>query len=166
MTGWMKTFCLLGVLILAGFPVWAQAKPGRAEAKFQHAYAHNSCAPWDGPAWRMVLQNEPVMPPKASQPVEKYPNYQISLWLSPVPVNRWIQMDQASAQTGNISWCPAKGKCESVEARVKITRKTEKLFEGELRRVLKDQHPGKANTGRELVFPFKAPIYPFRMFCG
>jgi hypothetical protein len=155
-----KILCLLAVAGLSVMSLGVKTKAPRAQAGFRYAYAHADCAPWDGAAWRIVIQNDPVLPAQAARPVEKYPRYQISLWQSPVPINRWIQIDSAGADTGHLSWCPAEGKCESLTGRVRITRLSEKRIEGELRQRLKDK------TGRELVFPFTAPVHPQRVLCG
>ncbi len=141
------------------------ASQPRAVAGFQHAYVHGDCAPWDGPATRIVLQNQAISPSKAEGqlPQETFPLYAISLWTRQPALGRWIELDpDVQGQTGGrVVYCPEQGRCESLEqARVRLERADADGWEGELRLKVGD------GSGRELVYPFHAGYVSVRYFCG
>ena len=77
-------------------------------------------------------------------------------------VGQWILITPASGVEGggSIRECPAYGKCQVRNGRLRITRQTGSRIEGELR----IQLPGDGT--RELILPFTAPLLPFEEFCG
>ncbi|MDB5095686.1 MAG: hypothetical protein JWM80_107 [Cyanobacteria bacterium RYN_339] len=144
------------------------AQPGLADSQqvmtgFRYAYAHPHCAPWDGAATRIVIQDVPYKVPGPDKlPVEHFPQYSVALWTGHPEVGRWIEVgpDFAKHGGGSISVCPAQGKCDWRSGRVRITKLTPDSMTGELR----IDAPG--HTGRDQVFTFTAPIIHLRMFCG
>lgn len=142
----------------------AAAKPGaaRAQAGFSHAYAHDDCAPWDGRAMRIVIQDAPVAPTKGL-PAPRYPRYSIALW-KPEPALRgaWVTLpdDQGGMGAGHISYEAGPKRFEQVKGRVLIQERSATRIRGELRLALPD------GTGRELVYPFSGPWIESRMPCG
>jgi hypothetical protein len=144
------------VLVLAGC---AQAVQLRGQAAFQHAFATNTCAPWDGAATRIVLQQQPVKLSRNPDngPKATYPNISIDLWLHQPPLNQWISL---SDNNGSESACSSQAACQTHKSRIRFSAFTQNIIKGELREALED------GTNRELVYPFKATVYPVRMFCG
>ena len=144
------------LLILAGC---AQAIKPRPEAAFPYAFATNTCAPWDGSATRIVLQRHPIQPgaKNPNGPVESYPSLTIRVWISNPGLNQWISL---SNNQGGASACTGPNQCTSKQGRIRFSTFTEKQIEGEFREPLED------GTNRELAYPFKAPVYSIRMFCG
>lgn len=130
----------------------------RAQERFGYAYAHRDCAPWDGAAWRIVIQDKPVIMAVKAYPKSTFPNYSIYLWLSDLPSNKWLKLP--AEHKGNITWCSAPNTCEQKTGRVTLTQKSANRLDGELRMNLPDR------TGREIVFPFQAQILDFSPFCG
>lgn len=161
---------LLAGVMLAGC-VQAE-KPSRPMSGFQHAFAHSDCAPWDGSAWRIVLQNKPVVLPvpkpkpdwqHQTLPPVAYPHYEISLYTNQLEIGHWLEFPEYGEMKeggGVITYCPAANQCKSQPGRVKITGFTEQAISGELRLHLNDK------TGREQVLPFSAPRVPFMALCG
>lgn len=164
---------LLGALLLtalAAFPADALASRPRAAAGFQHAYAHRDCAPWDGSAWRIVIQQAPMAPlapagtaPRGTLPTPAYPHYNVALWMGDPPPGRWIAIPgkaDTGMGAGHIGYVTAGPKHEPQRGRIRIDARTDAMISGELRVLLPD------GSGRELVFPFRAPIVPFTALCG
>lgn len=163
---------LLGAMLLAGLaaaPADALAPRARAASGFQHAYIHRDCAPWDGSAWRLVIQHDPVAPiqgqasPRGALPAPAYPHYTVALWMGDPPRGRWIAIPGEAEHkmgTGHIGYVTAGPKHERRQGRIRIDARTATSFTGELRVLLPD------GSGRELVLPFRARIVPYQALCG
>ena len=135
----------------------------RAQAGFGHAYAHRTCAPWDGAAIALTLQTDafPAVA-KGKLPPDHYPQIAVTLFTSRPPTGRWLEFGEASSIEGggSIRECPAQGQCRIRVGRIRLTKVTSDRLEGELR----IQVPG--NKGQEFVYPFSAPNLPYTEFCG
>jgi hypothetical protein len=134
---------------------------GRAQAGFQHAYGEPTCAPWDGAAFSVVIQDAPIAAHKpGSLPKAAFPHYQVNVWTSKPEIGRWIKLPQPGDRAGTIISCPSAGKCEVRAGRLRLDVFNADRVKGELRVELGDK------TGRELVFPFDGPYFHSPMFCG
>lgn len=147
----IKRLVLMGMLLAAG----------RAPAGFQHAYGQPDCAPWDGRAFSIVIQNAPIGPHKPDAlPLAAFPHYRVSLWVAKPEVGRWIRIGNPSDRQGTIISCPSEGTCQVRSGRLRLDTYTADRVSGELRVDLGDK------SGRELVFPFDGPNLHARIFCG
>lgn len=161
------TFPLFAALTLVAAPPPADA--ARPQASYRYAYAHGDCAPWDGAAIRLVLRTAPL-PTVApgTLPPATYPMYTVSLWTGKPPVGRWFPLPSPSAGGGDgdltgassIIEYTAVDKLKNHKGRLRLDAHTSTHLQGELRITLPD------GTGRELVFPFDAPILEYRTLCG
>lgn len=147
----------LTVILLFGC---AQAVKTSRVLSYKYAFATPSCAPWDGAATHIVLQQkQPIHPDKTSQagPSASYPHISIHLWMSNPPLNQWIPL---SENRGSVSFCTAHSVCENRKSRIRFTVFSERVIEGEL------HETGDKDSQQELVYPFKATLYPSQVICG
>lgn len=162
----MKFASLLITPFLAALLLYpgAQNAQARSAGAFAYSYAYHSCAPWDGPAIEIVLQKEPAVQkaPPSGLPLWSFPRYVVSLWMERPPLGRWITLPSPCMMGGGgtiIEW-ERKDKCKRHEGRVFVEKWAQEHIDGELRIPLPDA------TGRELVLPFSAPVFPLQSPCG
>lgn len=86
------------------------SEPAGPPEGFPVAWAHNSCAPWDGPA--VVLYLGRALPPAA--PTVTYPHLMVSLYVSPSELpGHSFQWDGAAPNDGFARRCTSEGQCET-----------------------------------------------------
>jgi hypothetical protein len=154
------------VSLLAGLLLFGAAGPAasaRAQERFRYAYAHADCAPWDGAALTIVLQDAPAVPaPGQGLPAPRYPRYAITLWTGAPPLGRWIALpgEGPKQANGSLTESQAADRHAQRSGRVILHRRTGDRLEGELRVRLGESDP------RERVFPFSAPLLRYQALCG
>jgi hypothetical protein len=139
----------------------SRADAARVATEYRYAYAHHDCAPWDGPAWRIVVRTQPVPANTGDKlPKASFPFYSVSLWTGHPAVGTYIEIPGTDMKQGSIGEWWGENDYKPHTGRVRLTKITSDRIEGELRIAPAD------NKGRELVIPFSAPILPVRMLCG
>jgi hypothetical protein len=133
-----------------------------APAAFPYAYAHADCAPWDGPAVRIVLTPSPV--PDSAVLTPGHPTLSLAVYASRARSHghRFGVQAPASADGywGSAAWCPAEGPCEP--ARRGWIRVEAERGDSTLRGRYELDFPGRGTTeGR-----FTAVWRHVRMACG
>jgi hypothetical protein len=88
-----------------------------APVALPHAYAHADCAPWDGPAVRIVLTPTPV--PDSVVFTPSRPALDLAVYASRTRSlgHRFEVQAQASGDgyRGRAAWCPAESACEPAQ---------------------------------------------------
>lgn len=130
---------------------------GQTTTPFQYAYAHRECAPWDGPAWSVVLLDKPVTLDPKGEPKASYPVYIVSVWKSTLPLNTWVAL---SGNNGNVTLCKGPRQCAVHTGRVRIIQQSSTQVVGVLRLSVPQTHGG------ESAFPFQARILNLTRICG
>ncbi len=97
---------VLVVVLASLIPAGVQAAPKKANIK---GYIGKSCAPWDGPAFHMVLAKEALKPCEAA----KGKSLSVSFYQAMPAVKLPIEMD--FGRTGALSLCDAKGACQAAQ---------------------------------------------------
>lgn len=158
--------CLLVLLGLRlGMDPLSAGAPGKSPeaAAYKYVYIHDSCAPWDGAAIRILLQTKPFPPEKPHvYPVNAYPSYILNVWPDDPELRsgRWLPLEGGSNSDrhGMASWCPKKEQCQHAEGKVRLFKLTRDYIEGEASLQTPD--------GKTILLPFKGIIRATMQMCG
>ena len=123
---------------------------------YPYAYARRDCAPWDGPAFSVVLTDTPAQPDSLTTSFLR-----IAVWRGiESAIGRTLAWEGTTSQVGTASRCQADGRCEEAsrgEIRVEW-RTADSLLGGEFR---VDFGRTRSERGR-----FTAAWVPDRVMCG
>ena len=148
--------CLCAMLCLgctSGEEIWSLSDTG-----FPHAYFHDDCAPWDGPALSIVLSQTQL-----GSPFELgFPSVRVTSWRPPAELaGASLEWSGVAHDLGYASFCESEDSCRTastVRLRFDPAQPSADELAGQLHLEFED--------GRVVSGAFRAVRLPFRVLCG
>lgn len=138
----------------------ALAAPQPTPNLYQYSYTAPECAPWDGPAWMVILQTIPVTEKSQNHPKASYPNIMVHVWSGRLPMKRWLDLASPTNKAGSITFCKSQGQCNIYPGWVKFYRQEPGYMEGDVK------FQNSSPPGAPPEIHFKAPILQTTALCG
>ena len=146
------------VIVIACGPGDYTTPPAGPPTGFPHAYAHRTCAPWDGAAVAMYLTPSPLVSGAQFPPAMAY--VEITIWRGLDHLAGTVWTWPTTEQIGLVARCSAQSKCEqamTARVRFRFADSTDRL-EGDVEAAF----PSGATTKGE----FRAVWRSEQVFCG